>query len=180
MLNTVNPGMGLNEMKKYDTATETVNVVKEFVNFDLSPILSERLIAEDNEKAIKENKRKDLNDTLSFLEEKKKEVLAAIEKLGETDELKEALNLIEEELKGKEKELADSFISEKKTKDDYLNDGFVEASVKKSGQGLKRKQEVLVNAEEYASLGDDDLLTIIIPKNGKSVVLPKEDLEVKI
>ena len=179
-VNTVNPGMGLNEMKKYDTATETVNVVKEFVNFDLSPILSERLIAEDNEKAIKENKRKDLNDTLSFLEEKKKEVLAAIEKLGETDELKEALNLIEEELKGKEKELADSFISEKKTKDDYLNDGFVEASVKKSGQGLKRKQEVLVNAEEYASLGDDDLLTIIIPKNGKSVVLPKEDLEVKI
>ena len=179
-VNTVNPGMGLNEMKKYDTATETVNIVKEFVNFDISPILSERLIAEDNEKAIAENKRKDLNDTLSFLEEKKKEVLDAIEKLGETDELKEALNLIEEELKGKEKELADSFISEKKTKDDYLNDGFVEAQVKKSGQGLKRKQEVLVNAEEYASLGDDDLLTIIVPKNGKSIVLPKEDLEVKI
>jgi len=179
-VNTVNPGMGINEMKKYDTATETVDIVKEFVNFDLSSLLSERLIAEDNEKAIEENKRKDLRDSISFLEEKKSEVEAAIKKLGETEELTEALNLLAEELKGKEKELADSYISEKKTKDDYLNDGFVEASVKKNGQGLKKRQEVLVNAEEYASLGDDDLLTIIVPKNGKSIVLPKEDLEVKI
>jgi hypothetical protein len=31
--------MKLNEMKKYDTATETVEIVKEFINFDLSPIL---------------------------------------------------------------------------------------------------------------------------------------------
>ena len=179
-INKVNPGMNLNEMSKIDTATETVEVVKEFINFDVSPILSERLIAEDNEKAIEENKRKDLTDAISFLEEKKSEVEAAIKKLGDTEELTEALNLIAEELKGKEKELADSYISEKKTKDDYLNDGFVEAQVKKSGQGLKKRQEVLVNAEEYASLGDDDLLTIIVPKNGKSIVMPKEDLEVKI
>jgi len=179
-VNTVNPGMGINEMKKDDTATETVDIVKEFVNFDLSSLLSERLIAEDNEKAIEENKRKDISDAISILEEKKAEVKAAIDKIGETEELTEALNLLEAELKGKEKELADSYISEKKTKDDYLNDGFVEASVKKNGQGLKKRQEVLVNAEEYASLGDDDLLTIIVPKNGKSIVLPKEDLEVKI
>ena len=179
-INKVNPGMNLNEMSKIDTATETVEVVKEFINFDVSPILSERLIAEDNEKAIEENKRKDLTDAISFLEEKKSEVEAAIKKLGDTEELTEALNLIAEELKGKEKELADSYISEKKTKNDYLNDGFVEAQVKKSGQGLKKRQEVLVNAEEYASLGDDDLLTIIVPKNGKSIVMPKEDLEVKI
>jgi len=179
-INKVNPGMQLNEMSKIDTATETVEIVKEFINFDVSPILSERLIAEDNEKAIEENKRKDLTDAISFLEEKKSEVEAAIKKLGDTEELTEALNLINEELKGKEKELADSYISEKKTKDDYLNDGFVEASVKKNGQGLKKRQEVLVNAEEYASLGDDDLLTIIVPKTGKSIVLPKEDLEVKI
>jgi len=179
-INKVNPGMNLNEMSKIDTATETVEIVKEFINFDVSPILSERLIAEDNDKAIEENKRKDLTDSISFLEEKKSEVEAAIKKLGETEELTEALNLLAEELKGKEKELADSYISEKKTKDDYLNDGFVEASIKTASQGLKKRQEVLVNAEEYASLGDDDLLSIIIPKTGKSIVLPKEDLEVKI
>jgi hypothetical protein len=179
-INKVNPGMNLNEMVKIDTATETVEIVKEFINFDVSPILSERLIAEDNEKAIDENKRKDLTDSISFLEEKKSEVEAAIKKLGETEELTEALNLLAEELKGKQKELADSYISEKKTKDDYLNDGFVEASVKKSGQGLKKRQEVLVNAEEYASLGDEDMLSIIVPKNGKSIILSKGDLEVKI
>jgi hypothetical protein len=179
-INKVNPGMELNEMTKLDTATETVEMVKEFINFDISPILSERLIAENNEKAIVENKRKDLSDALTFLEEKKSEVEAAIKKLGETEELSEALSILQEEVKGKEKELADSYISEKKTKDDYLNDGFVEASVKKKGQGLTVDQEVLVNAEEYASLGDDDLLTVMIPKSGKSIVLPKGDLAVKI
>ena len=179
-INKVNPGMNLNEMSKIDTATETVEIVKEFINFDVSPILSERLIAENNEKAIEENKRKDLTDSISFLEEKKSEVEAAIKKLGETEELTEALNLLAEELNGKEKELADSYISEKKTKDDYLNDGFVEASLKVNSQGLKKRQEVLVSAEEYASLGDDDMLSIIIPKTGKSVVMPKGDLEVKI
>jgi hypothetical protein len=251
------------------------------------------LLAENNEKAIVENKRKDLSDALTFLEEKKSEVEAAIKKLGETEELSEALNIIAEELKSKEKELADSYslceatnfvkefkkygdfkydrndgssylplkssqfgtvsirllpedkadeilddtlvigigdlgkgitltglknikdwfngggldmiayssvkdiekyndkfnfnkleeninITEKKSKDDYLNDGYVEASVVKTGQGLKKDQEVLVSAEEYASLGDDDLLTIMIPKTGKTVVLPKADLSVKI
>ena len=179
-INKVNPGMRLNEMIKLNTATETVDIVKEFINFDISPILSERLLAENNEKAIEESKRKDLTDSLSFLEEKKLEVKAAIKVLGETEELSEALDLLDEELRGKEKELANSYISEKKSKDDYLNDGFVEASVKKDGQGLKVRQEVLVNAEEYSSLGDDDMLSVIIPKSGKSIVMPKGDLEVKI
>ena len=179
-INKVNPGMRLNEMIKLNTATETVDIVKEFINFDISPILSERLLAENNEKAIKESKRKDLTDSLSFLEEKKLEVKAAIKVLGETEELSEALDLLDEELRSKEKELANSYISEKKSKDDYLNDGFVEASVKKDGQGLKVRQEVLVNAEEYSSLGDDDMLSVIIPKSGKSIVMPKGDLEVKI
>ena len=179
-LNKVNPGMRLNEMIKFNTATETVEVVKEFINFDISPVLNERLLAENNEKVIEENKRKELTDSLSFLEEKKTEVEAAIKKLGETEELTEALNLLGEELKNKEKELANSYITEKKTKLDYLNDGFVEASIKTASQGLKKRQEVLVNAEEYASLGDDDMLTVIIPKTGKTVILPKEDLEVKI
>ena len=179
-INKVNPGMRLNEMIKIDTATETVNVVKEFINFDISPILHERLLAENNKKAIEESKRKDLTDSLLFLEEKKLEVKAAIKELGETEELSEALDLLDEELRSKEKELANSYISEKKSKDDYLNDGFVEALVKKASQGLTVKQEVLVNAEEYASLGDDDLLSVIIPNNGKNVVLPKSDLEVKI
>ena len=179
-INKVNPGMRLNEMIKLNTATETVDIVKEFINFDISPILSERLLAENNEKAIEESKRKDLTDSLSFLEEKKLEVKAAIKVLGETEELSEALDLLDEELRSKEKELANSYISEKKTKDDYLNDGFVEASVKKDGQGLKVRQEVLVNAEEYSSLGDDDMLSVIIPKSGKSIVMPKGDLEVKI
>ena len=67
--------------------------------------ISERLNDEDKEKAIEKKKRKDRTDSISFLEEKKSEVEDAIKKLGETEELTEALNLLKEELKGKEKEL---------------------------------------------------------------------------
>ena len=42
-INKVNPGMNLNEMVKIDTATETVEIVKEFINFDVSPILSRKI-----------------------------------------------------------------------------------------------------------------------------------------
>jgi hypothetical protein len=39
---------------------------------------------------------------------------------------------------------------------------------------------VYVNAEEYASLGDNDMLTFIDPKNDKSYICKKRDLKVKL
>jgi hypothetical protein len=68
----------------------------------------------------------------------------------------------------------------KKTKDEYLNDGYVEAEVVKTSGGLRKGDEVLVNAEEYTSLGDDDLLNVVDPKTDKSKIVKKEILKVQI
>jgi hypothetical protein len=180
-VNKVNSGMQLNEMVFVPTATETVKLVKEFINYDASPILSERLIAEGNEKAASEKKRAEINDKISFLEEKKAKVAEAVKKVGETEELKEAMNLLDSEISKFEKELQETFsVVEKKTKDEYLNDGYVEAEVVKTSGGLRKGDEVLVNAEEYTSLGDDDLLNVVDPKTDKSKIVKKEILKVQI
>ena len=210
-VNKVNSGMHVNEMVFVSSATETVKLVKEFINYDASPILSEQLIAENNEVAKVEKERSDISDKISFLEEKKAKVKEAINKLGETEELTEAMNLLEEEISKFEKSLQETYdkvvlggnkgdkskthdgedfeeedekkeeaVTEKKSRNDYLDDGFVEAEIAKNGNGLKKGMEVMVSAEDYTSLGDDDQLECINPKTGKSTICPKSQLNVKI
>jgi len=179
-VNTVNSAMHLNEMKLVSSATETVKLVKEFINYDASPILSERLIAENDEAAKAEKVRATISDRISFLEEKKSKVKEAINKLGETEELTEAMNLLDEEISKFEKELQESYVVEKKSRNELLDDGYVEAEVSKNGNGLKKGQEVYVNAEDYTSLGDSDQLECIDYKTGKSTICPKGQLNVKI
>ena len=179
-VNTVNSAMHLNEMKLVSSATETVKLVKEFINYDASPILSERLIAENDEAAKAEKVRATISDRISFLEEKKAKVKEAINKLGETEELTEAMNLLDEEISKFEKELQESYVVEKKSRNELLDDGFVEAEVNKNGNGLRKGQEVYVNAEDYTSLGDNDQLECIDYKTGKSTICPKGQLNVKI
>ena len=210
-VNKVNSAMHLNEMVFVPSATEAVKLVKEFINYDASPILSERLIAENDEAAKVEKERSDISDKISFLEEKKAKVKEAINKLGETEELTEAMNLLEEEISKFEKSLQETYdkvvlggnkgdkskthdgedyededekkeeaVTEKKSRNDYLNDGFVEATVNKSGNGLRKGMEVFVSAEDYTSLGDNDSLECIDPKTGKTTICPKGQLNVKI
>lgn len=180
-VNKVNSAMHLNEMVLVPSATETVKLVKEFINYDASPILSERLIAENDEAAKVEKERSEISDKISFLEEKKAKVKEAIDKLGETEELTEAMNLLNEEIAKFEKSLQETYsVTEKKSRKEYLDDGFVEAEVNKNGNGLKRGQEVYVSAEDYTSLGDDDQLECIDYKTGKTTICPKGQLNVKI
>jgi len=209
-VNKVNSGMHVNEMVFVPSATEAVKLVKEFINYDATPILSERLIAENDEAAKIEKSRSDISDKISFLEEKKAKVKDAIDKLGETEELTEAMNLLEEEISKFEKSLQETYdrvvlggnkgdkskthdgedfedddekdesVTEKKSRNDYLNDGFVEAEINKNGNGLKKGMEVMVSAEDYTSLGDKDQLECIDPKTGKTTICPKSQLNVKI
>ena len=181
-VNKVNSAMHINEMVFVSSATETVKLVKEFINYDASPILSEKLISENNEVAKVEKTRSDISDKISFLEEKKAKVKEAIDKLGETEELTEAMNLLKEEISKFEKSLQETYnsITEKKSRNEYLDDGFVEAEITKNGNGLKRGMEVMVSAEDYTSLGDDDQLEVIDPKTGKTTICPKSQLSVKI
>ena len=172
--------MRLNEMKHYASAEEACKAVLEFINYDVSSYLVEKLEKEGNLKIRSQENRKKIQEMIDFLEGKKAEITNAVAKVGETPELKEALQIITTELSTKEKELQQTFISEKKSKSDYLNLGYVEGKLKKSAAGLKKGQEVMVNAEEYASMGEGELIDIVDTKSGKSHYLPKEEVEVSL
>jgi hypothetical protein len=172
--------MQLNEMKYYSSASEACQIVKEFINYDVSSYLVEQLEKEGNTVIRQEGNRKKIQEMIEFLEEKKKEITSSITKVGETPELKEALELIDSEIILKEKELQETFIVEKKSKGQYLNDGYSEATLKNDIAGLKKGTEIMVNAEEYASLGEDELVDIIDPKTGKSHYVPKGDVNVEL
>ncbi len=93
------------------------------------------------------------------------------------------MNLLEEEISKFEKSLQETYsksITEKKSRNDYLDDGFVEAEINKNGNGLKKGMEVMVSAEDYTSLGNNDQLECTDPKTGKTTICPKSQLSVKI
>jgi hypothetical protein len=181
-VNKVNNSMKLNEMKFIPSATETVKLVKEFINYDMSSLFVDELVSENDKDAQVYKKRIDIAEKINFLEEKKSKIGDAIKSIGETEELQEALNLLNSEISKFEKELQETYMSvtEKKTKAQYLNDGYVEANVHKATSGLKKGQQVMVNAEEYTSLGNDDLLTVIDPDKGVEKIIKKADVKVEI
>jgi hypothetical protein len=185
-VNKVNPSMQLNEMKFISSASEAVTVTKEFINYDISAILSEQLIAEGDKKAVAEKKRAEINNILFLLKEKKDEINELVQKIGESEELTEALNLINTEIKLAEKALQETYTVEenrlsKSEIDEYANDGYVEATLSKTiDPKFKKGDLIMINAEEYASFGKDDLLKIIKPSTGESKLVNKKHVEVTL
>jgi len=179
-MHKVNPAMSLNEMKFYPTATKALKEAKDFIGYDATSYLSKSLIAEGEASAIVEHKRTVIDSEISFLEEKKEVITAAIKRIGISEELTEALGLVEGALSKKEQELQATYIVEKKTKRDYLNDGYAEAIMSIDSGAFKKGQEVMVNAEEYSSLGDDGLIDVVDANTMESEYIERGKLKVKI
>lgn len=179
-INKVNPAMKLNEMKFFRTATAALKEAREFIGYDATSYLAKSLVAEGHKTAIVEKQRAGINDELSFLESKREQINAAIARIGRVNELASALGLVESEITKKEKELQQTYIVEKKTKLDYLNSGYTEATIEKPVGSFKKGDEVLVNAEEYSSLGDSDLIDVVNPKTMESDLVERGKLKVKI
>ena len=97
------------------------------------------------------------------------------------EEMDKEENIINMEIIKSERELQETYsIIEKNSKESYLDKGFVEATVSTPVSGLKVGYKVYVNAEEYTSLGDNDLLNIIDPKDDKEKIVKKVNLKVEI
>lgn len=180
-VNKVNNSMKINEMQFIPTATETVKLVKEFINYDMSLILFDALVLEGDKNSQVLKLRSDISEKIQFLEERKLTIDEAIIKIGQSENLQEALDMLNTEIAKCEKELQKTYlVSEKKTKKQYLDSGYVDANVFRTGSGFTKGQKVMVNAEEYTSLGDNDLLTIIDIDTDTEKIIKKGNLKVEI
>lgn len=101
-INRVNPGMGVNEMIKADSAVEAIDLVKEYVNYDIKSKVSDLLEGELREAAILEEKQNALFDRIQFLKEQRSR-LSEVNIVNEN--IKNADNLLISEIEKYEKEL---------------------------------------------------------------------------
>ena len=130
--------------------------------------------------SMSDQEKKNFFNKIDKMYKAKNEITAAIKRVGETPELKEAIDMVNSEITAKEKELQSTFVAEKKSKNYYLNNGYVEGTLSANIKGLKKGSEVMVNAEEYASLGDEELIDVVNPKTDKSTYVRKDELSVKL
>jgi hypothetical protein len=100
-INKINKSMAINEFFKAQNATKAVEIVKEFINYDITPLVEDLLSEEVKTKRILESKKNDLLDRINFLKEERN-------KLGKLDNknefITEAYSLLTEEMDKFQKE----------------------------------------------------------------------------
>jgi hypothetical protein len=101
-LNKINTSMKMNEFSKIESATKAVEIVKEFIGYDISSVV-EDLLSEDVKKTrINESKKNVLLDKITFLKEQKSD----LSKQDTTNEYINGANkLITEEIEKYQREL---------------------------------------------------------------------------
>ena len=109
-VNKVNAACGVNEMTYYKTAKEACDAIKDFMKYDATQILSEKLQAEGIKNAVIESKRNEIRETLSFLSEKRAQLIAGLQETNDNEQLKSALKLVEGEIRKFEKELQETYV----------------------------------------------------------------------
>ena len=97
-------------MTLYTSATDACESIKDFMKYDATKILESRLKEEGEEEAILDSKRFELRDTLSFLGEKRAQLIQGMQETENNEQLKEALELVESEIRKFEKELQETYV----------------------------------------------------------------------
>ena len=147
----VNKGMKENSIVEAANATEAVDIVKSFMNYDISQSLNHLL---ENEKAEVERKTLELNKVESrvkFIIEKLADIEAAEKTLGKSEFIDQAKSLLESQLKEQNNELS-------KLKGEIVEaaaDTFdpVKAELATSGDAKLASCKDLVAGQEYTVKG---------------------------
>lgn len=101
-INHVDTEMRINKIVEAESATKAIELVKEYVNYDISSSLVDLLEGEQKEVAIKEAKKNSLFDRIQFLNEKRSYLNSLNLK---NPEIKEADNILIEEVSKYQTEL---------------------------------------------------------------------------
>lgn len=112
-VNKVNQPFGINEMILCESAKQACNVIKDFMKYDATAILEDKLKQEGEQNAILESERNEIKDTLTFLNEKRNELIKAIQDTNNDVKLMEALKLVESEIHKFEKQLQENYLKQK-------------------------------------------------------------------
>lgn len=182
-VNRINAKMGINDLLESNSAIEVQGLINEYVNYDISTLLSEMIDGERKALLDLNKEKEEISEALTFLKDKKKEVENAISKIGESEDLSKALDILESEIISKEKELQEVFdkisgrVDEKKSPEDL---GYIEAIVIKPFDGFSKGEKVFVGAEEYTTAGKGEDIPYSDMNMKKKGNVSKNHVEVNI
>ena len=172
-VNSVDYSTYVNEMKFFKSANETKKYIAESINYDATNILLEGLKAEGDRNAKIVENRKNIQERIDFLKEKRNEVVAKIESLPENIDnksLTDALNLLECEIRDNEIELGKTYET------DCCGNNCVPVKVCNIVGTLVPGDVVYVDAADFTSAPDYSTISVTDPKTGAAVVVNKTDL----
>lgn len=197
VVNKVNLPFNYNEMVVCESAIEACKVIKDFIKYDATNILVEQLKKEGEEKAIIESKRNEIKDTITFLTEKRAEIIKSLQETDNNELLKEALKLVESEIRKFEKKLQESYSEKKKLSESFLNEpskpnqlnfnkkkmlknGYMEVIVEKPVKGLNKGDVVFALTNEFGQIGDDGSIKVLKDeKDEDGIIIPIKNLKIK-
>lgn len=109
-INRINAAMNVNEMMEISNPKLAQELVNEFVNFDISPLIYDLL--EKNEKDILDISAKieEANSNLSFLGEKRSDIERIMTLKPAVTELKEAKEYVDSQITSQEKNISDLYV----------------------------------------------------------------------
>lgn len=197
VVNKVNLPFNYNEMVVCESAIEACKVIKDFIKYDATNILVEQLKKEGEEKAIIESKRNEIKDTITFLTEKRAEIIKSLQETDNNELLKEALKLVESEIRKFEKKLQESYSEKKKLSESFLNEpskpnqlkfnkkkmlknGYMEVIVEKPVKGLNKGDVVFALTNEFGQIGDYGSIKVLRDeKDEDGIIIPIKNLKIK-
>jgi hypothetical protein len=94
----VNKGMKENTLVEAVSATEAVQIVKDFMNYDITESVKTLMVSENESAKAKSDEIAVVESRIKFIEEKLSDVNAAEKVIGKSDILDEAKNLLKDQL----------------------------------------------------------------------------------
>jgi hypothetical protein len=104
-IHKINSGMKENQLIESTSASDAVNIVKSFMNYDISNSVKDILESETLEAEKKEVEINKIQKRIKFIIEKLAEVEKVESELGSTKKIEEAKNILESELKQQSQKL---------------------------------------------------------------------------
>ena len=176
-VNKINPAMNENVLIKPETATDAINLVQEFVNYDITNSVQDILEGEAKIEADRAKTEENIYERIDYI----KNEISKLSELNMDDmaEIKEAKKILNDALEAEQARLNKMFKSKAVTMHEASDADYAPGELKIKVNGYGPGTKVQVNAGQFTESGTKDMVSVILPSN-EIVDVQKKYLDVVI
>jgi hypothetical protein len=162
-VNKINPAMNENTLIKPDSTKDAVNLVQEFIDYDITNSVQDLLESEADAVALRAKAEKEIYERIDYI----KDEISKLSELGmdDMDDIKEAKKILNDALEAQQAKLNQMFKSKNVTVHEQSDADYVPGELKMKVKGNPAGTKVQINAGQYTSGGGKDMIDCILPSN---------------